>query len=391
MRSPNVDDLGQRRGILLNVLYFQQPRSFSRSFGGVTNVAYNLPRALAKRIRVTYFPSFIPRRSYAVSRLNVLRSLALKDFDIVHFNVTPGWTSGGYMLLRYAKSSGASTILNIHGIPQIEYMLAHPHARTGWFWLTIIKGLSSNLRYCRIVDRIVTYSEFMRTTIVTWYGVNRDKITVIPNGVDVRKFSECQSELLLEGDPAILYVGALTDFKSPDLLIQAAARIRSELPRMKLHFVGGGDKTALEWLAKKKEVEKNVVFHGYVAPEKTPQYYKAADVCVFPSRRDSAGITLLEAMASGTPVIASNRGGTPEIISSGENGILFAPEDAGALPRVILAVSQDSDLKKRISHNALKTVTEYSWENIAEKYVSLYKRLREARARKVQATDQVTD
>jgi glycosyltransferase involved in cell wall biosynthesis len=231
----------------------------------------------------------------------------------------------------------------------------------------------------------------MRKSIVTWYGVNRDKITVIPNGVDVRKFSECQSGLLLEGDPAILYIGGLTDFKSPDILISAGAGIRSELPRMKLHIVGMGDKTALECLAKKKEVEKNVVFHGYIVPEKTPQYYKAADVCVFPSRYDSAGITLLEAMASGTPVIASNRGGTPEIISSGENGILFAPEDADALAKAILALSRDSDLRKRISYNALKTVTKYSWENIAKKYVSLYKCLREARARTDQATDRVTD
>jgi glycosyltransferase involved in cell wall biosynthesis len=295
----------------------------------------------------------------------------MKNFDIVHFNVTPGWASGGYLLFKHAKISGASTILNIHGIIPVEHMF--DDLRNRWFKLTSYEGLSSTLRYCRLVDRIVTYSEFMRTNIMTWYRVNRDKIAVIPNGVDVRKFSECDSELLLEGDPAILCLGKLSKFKSPDLLIQAIARLRSELPKMKLHLVGDGDKTALEWLAKKEEVERHVTFHGYVAPEKTPEYYKAADVCVFPSRRDSAGITLLEAMASGTPVIASNRGGTPEIISSGENGILFEPEDADALPKGILALHQDSELRKTISYNALKTVAKYSWENIAEKYISLYK------------------
>jgi glycosyltransferase involved in cell wall biosynthesis len=139
--------------------------------------------------------------------------------------------------------------------------------------------------------------------------------------------------------------------------------------------VGGGDKTGLELLAKKKDVEKHVVFHGYVVPEKIPQYYKAADICVFPSRRDPAGITLLEAMASGTPVIASNRGGGPEIVSNGENGLLFEPQDADALPRAILALHQDSELRKAISHNALKTVAKYSWEEIAERYISLYNRL----------------
>jgi glycosyltransferase involved in cell wall biosynthesis len=242
-----------------------------------------------------------------------------------------------------------------------------------WFRLTTYEDLSTTLQYCRIADKIATYSEFMRTNIVTWYGVNRNKIAVIPNGVDVRKFSECDSELLLDGDPAILCLGKLTNFKSPDLPIQAIARLRSELPKIKLHIVGDGDKTTLELLAKKEKVEKQVVFHGYVGPEKTPQYYKAADVCVFPSRRDSAGITLLEAMSSGTPVIASDRGGTPEIISSGENGLLFQPEDADALPKAILALHQDSELRKTISRNALKTAAKYSWENIAEKYISLYK------------------
>ena len=299
----------------------------------------------------------------------------MSDFDIVHFNVPPFWSNGGYVFFEFAKISGASTILNIHGIIQIEHILYN--LKTKLFWLTSYKGLSSTLRYCKIADRIVTYSEFMRTNIATWYRVNRDKIEVIPNGVDVRKFSEGESGLLLEGDPAILYLGALANFKSVDILIPAIARLRSELPGLKLHIVGPGDKTDLKSLAKKEEVEKYVVFHGDVPPENTPQYYKAADICIFPSRRDSAGITLLEAMASGTPVIASNRGGTPEIISNGENGILFEPEDADALPKAILTLCQDSELRKTVSYNALKTVAKYSWERIAEKYITLYQHLRE--------------
>jgi glycosyltransferase involved in cell wall biosynthesis len=369
----------------LSILYFIEPVK-NRDFGGVAEVAYNLPKALAKKIGVTYFPAFVRGRSYAASllaRARVFRSLALKDFDIVHFNVIPGWINGRYMLFKFAKISGTSTILIIHGIIQREYILygwgtmTDPSVRR--FWLNSYKSLASTLRCCKIADKIVTYSEFMRTSIVTWYGVNHDKIAVIPNGVDVRKFSECNSELSLEGDPAILYLGDLA--KGSDSVIQATARLRSELPKMRLHLVGLATpwRAALERLAKKEDVEKHVVFHGFVSPEKTPQYYKAADICVFPSRRDieiPAGITLLEAMASGTPVIASNRGGTPEIISHGKNGILFEPEDADALPKAILALHQDSESRKTISHNALKTVAKYSWEKIAEKYVSLYKHLR---------------
>jgi glycosyltransferase involved in cell wall biosynthesis len=190
-----------RRSIELNVLYFIKPKSGFT--GGVTNVAYNLPKALARRVQVTYFPAFIPERSYVVNRLKVFRSLAMKDFDIVHFNVVPNWIHGGYMLIRYAKIGGASTLLSIHGIIQIEGMY-DDYLGT--------KRLSRTLRCCKVADRIVTYSEFMRTNIVTWYRVNRDKIAVIPNGVDVKKFSECDEELLLEGDPAVLYLGYLSSF-----------------------------------------------------------------------------------------------------------------------------------------------------------------------------------
>jgi glycosyltransferase involved in cell wall biosynthesis len=342
--------------------------------GGVSMVAYHLTRALANMATVTYFPSYVVSpRSYAVNLLKVYSYFARKDFEIIHFNCSPVWHNGSSMLLRSAKMAGAATILNIHGIIQVEYLMDQP--RTRKFRSAMDKALMNTIRSCKVVDQVVTYSEFMRNQIVTWYGVNSEKIAVIPNGVSLKKFSDCTGKLFFEGDPAILYLGYLSKFKSVDLLICAISKLRADLPNMKLHIVGPGNQIAFELLAKKKQVEKMVVFHGKTTPEATPLYYRSADFCVFPSRRDSFGLTLLEAMASGTPVIASNRGGTPEIITSGENGILFEPNDANALPEAMLSLSQDSDLKKKLSNNALKTAANYSWEKIAEKYISLYKYL----------------
>jgi glycosyltransferase involved in cell wall biosynthesis len=344
--------------------------------GGVSMVAYHLTKALANRARVTCFPSYIVSpRNYAANLLKVYSRFAIRDFEIIHFNLIPAWINGGSMLLRFAKITGAATLLNIHGIIQVEYLMDQPQTRK--FRSIMDKYLMKTLRSCKSVDQVVTYSEFMRNQIVTWYGVNREKIAVIPNGVNLKKFSDCTGKLLLEGDPAILYVGYLSKFKSVDLLICAISELRSELPNMKLHIVGSGNQTELELLAKKKQVEKVVVFHGKTNPEAVPLYYRSADFCVFPSRRDSAGLTLLEAMSSGAPVIASNRGGTPEIITQGKNGILFEPDDANALPEALLSLSQDSDLRKKLSSNALKTAANYSWEKIAKKYISLYQSLRE--------------
>ena len=253
-------------------------------------------------------------------------------------------------------------------------MLDHPHDPK--FRSIMEKSLNGTLMACKHVDQIVTYSEFMRNQIVKWYEISPQRIAVIPNGVNLKKFSNSKTRIYLEGDPAILYVGYLSKFKSVDLLICAVSKLRFLLPKMKLHIVGHGDKeNELRLLAKNKNVDDLVIFHGQAFPETVPIYYKSADFCVFPSIRDSFGLTLLEALASGLPVIASKRGGTPEVITNGENGLLFEPNDENALSDAILNLSQDSDLKRKLSHNALQSMEKYSWENIGERYISIYNRL----------------
>jgi glycosyltransferase involved in cell wall biosynthesis len=350
-------------------------------FGGVTNVAYNLPRALAKYARVTYYPTYyppvVPRRSYTVSLLNVYKRLLMKDYEIVHFCHNPGWTNGRYVLFKLADIKHISTIFNIHGIIQVEHVLFDKSSR-GLFGVSY-EGLSSTLKHCKFADKIVTYSEFMRNEIEIWYGVNREKIAVIPNGVNITMFSECNQERFLDGDPAILYIGNLGRFKNPEIIIHAISRIGSELPKLRLHLVGPGEHSArdLKNIAKKKGVERQVVFHGSIPWENVPFYYKSSDLCVFPSKRDNGTITLLEAMASGAPIIASNRGGTPEIISHNKNGVLFDPDNPAELSNAILTMQKNPEFKKTITYNAMETVKKYSWENIAKRYLALYRSLRD--------------
>ena len=358
--------------VKLNVLYHVESKSRA---GGVSNVAYHLTKALAKKANVTYFLRFRPKKDYLTNLLNVYRKFLMKEFDIMHFNIAPTWINGSSMLLKFAKGRGAHTVLNIHGIAQLEGSISRIRKVEPTPGSFSYIGLLNTLRSCKLVDRIVVNSEYMRTNVVTWYGINRDKIVVIPNGVDLRRFNECNDKLVLDGDPSILYLGHLRRRKGVDVLLQAIAKLRSELPNVKLHLVGDGYISDFQLLAKKKGIKKHVVFHGWAADSMVPRYYKSADFCVFPSRYEPFGIVILEAMASGIPVIASNTGGIRETISNGKNGILFKPCDADALSKAILALYQDLDLRKKISDTALKTVVKYSWENIAERYVSLYRYL----------------
>jgi glycosyltransferase involved in cell wall biosynthesis len=355
----------------MNVLYYKEPRLSSHSKGGgVFMVNYNLSKALlANQVMLTYYPAFHPK-SFAGGLLKVYSGLLKSQIDITHFITVPTWKDGSYPLFRFSKLSGAATLLNIHGIFQVEYLLDYPHTKKYKSFMN--KIVSSTLQSCTLADKLVTYSEFMKRQIIYWYGINPEKIAVIPNGVDLSRFSERTRKFNLSGNPAVLYFGLLSNFKGVDLLIEAASKLKAVLPNLKVHLVGHGNEALFRQLAKQKEIEKNIVFHGYCEPELAPSYYKSADVCVFPSRRDSFGITLLEAMASGIPIIASRRGGTPEIIRDHQNGVLFDPSEDESLSNAILELSQDHLLSEKISENALKTVENYSWQNIAEKYCSLY-------------------
>jgi glycosyltransferase involved in cell wall biosynthesis len=351
------------------MLYYGEPNIASG--GGVSSVAYYLPKALSKKVGVTYLSGISSNRDFPETYLNVFRKFVKREFDIIHFNADPSWKNGSAALLRFSKLRQAHTVLNIHGIPQLERKAEQWHESVPFTnWL-------STLSYCNLADRIVVNSEFMKNNVVTWYRLNRDKVAVIPNGVNLKMFTESNNRILLEGDPSLLYVGHFSRLKGVDILIRAVAKLSSDLPNMKLHLVGNGNISYFEALSKKEGIEKYVIFHNWAKQSKIPSFYKSADICVFPSRHEGFGIVILEAMASGVPMIASDIPSFREIISNGIDGRTFKSQDVEALSKEVIALYRDPHLMREITHNALEKVKEYSWEKIAEKYISLYKYLSE--------------
>ena len=351
----------------MNILYYGEP-NIARG-GGVGSVAYYLPKALKKKVGVTYLSGIASNRAFPETYLNVFKKFVKREFDIIHFNADPTWKNGSATLLRFAKLRQARTVLNIHGIPQLE------RKAEKWRESVPFTDWLSTLSYCNLADRIVVNSEFMRTNVVSWYRLNRDKVEVIPNGVNLKMFTENNDRVLLEGDPSILYVGHLSRLKGVDILIRAVAKLSIDMPNMKLHLVGNGNAPCFAALSKKERIEKYVIFHNWAEPSKIPSYYKSADICVFPSRHEGFGIVILEAMASGIPVIASDIPSFREIVSDGIDGRLFKSQDVDSLSKEVVALYRDPIIRKELTHNALNKVTKYGWEKIAEKYISLYKHL----------------
>lgn len=345
--------------------------------GGPANVVLHLFDKLKKYITIYNYPSFSALnetkhfRNYAKRLVYIWANLGI-SFDIIHFLMSPTFVNGSLLLSLPAKVGGVPIVLNIHGIVYTEAKYIYGYISPTELIKNTISSIST-----KTATRIVVNSQFMFKKVVEAYGVNPEKVVVIPNGINVDHFQECNNNILLEGDPCILYVGRLAFVKGIPTLIKALAIVRQDLPNVKVHFVGDSRYTSpnLRSLIIKEGVEKNIVFHKWVSQSNLPSYYKSADFCVFPSTLESFGIVILEAMASGAPIIASDIPAFRELLSEGITGLFFHRENPQDLSKAILRLACDSNLKIRLSKNASEVVQTYDWEIIARKYLELYNSL----------------
>ncbi len=299
-----------------------------------------------------------------VARLPVL---ATGDgIDIVHYNQPPVYRD--FSVPFAAKLRGIPQIYSYHGIAHYEYgVLSRKRP-----WLA---------RYARTMFRL--YRAFPAKVIVnnTWMvphaiaeGFSPDDIEVIPNGVNVKSFERVEP-LPLEGEPCLMFVGRLDEIKGVDIAIQAHKYLLRELPNAVLHIVGDGSMYRyLRELARELALGKSIIFHGFQRSSILPRFYAAADICIFPSRRDPFGLVLLEAMAAKRPVIVSPFGSVREILVNEQNGLICEPIPE-RLAETTLHLWEDKQLMKRISKNGLLTASGFDWSIIIERYIRLYESL----------------
>lgn len=349
----------------LNNLYYT---SQATSIGGVVTFTNNLINSIKNDVAVTSFPH--PHDDgFAKNVLKVYSNFAAGKYDLIHFLANPNYVNSSAILLRLAKIKSVPTLINVHGMLHVESMFMEKPFNL------IAHDLTRNRIFYGLAKKVIVNSNFMRANISKFYCVPAHKIVVIPNGVDVDKFKSYGCSVKLDGDPSILFLGLVSKLKGIDVLINAINLLRMDLPNLKLHVVGHRQEMceSSTYLIKKFGLEKNVIFHGPASPSLVPAYYKSADIFVHPSRYEGFGITVLEAMASGVPIIASDIDSFKEILTSGQNALFFEREDSEDLAKKLLFLSQDSALKRKLSQNALAKVQNYDWKIISEKYVSLYK------------------
>ncbi|MBI2625244.1 MAG: glycosyltransferase family 4 protein [Candidatus Nealsonbacteria bacterium] len=209
-------------------------------------------------------------------------------------------------------------------------------------------------------------------------------VEVIPNGIDLARFKNLdrqrsRNKLGLKDEFAVMTVARLEKIKGLEYLIGAAKIISKNPPNQhKPVFIiigDGSERKNLEGLAEKLGVEDRVKFLGPIANERIPEYLAGADCFVLPSLKEGFGIAILEAMAAGVPVVATNVGGIKDIIEGGKTGILVEPENSEALAKVISKTCSSGELIGQLVNNAMGELTHYSWNNVLEKVYKIYQKI----------------
>jgi len=204
-------------------------------------------------------------------------------------------------------------------------------------------------------------------------------IFVIPNGVDIDRFSYISREkarigLNIKGNEKILlFVGGLRPIKGVGYLIKAMSIVKQRYGNIRLLIIGDGeDRQTLEELAKKLNLARCISFLGQVANEAIPEYMIASDILVLPSLSEGFPVTILEAMATGLPIVTTRVRGLPEIVREGKNGFLVEPKNPEQITEKVLLLLENDDLMQKISGNNREKAKHYSWERVAQNLEEIY-------------------
>ncbi len=233
---------------------------------------------------------------------------------------------------------------------------------------------------------VIASSHHEKDSMVRLYDAPSERIEVVPCGVDLSLFKpldvgEARRKLGLNGEKVIVYVGRIEPIKGTELLLRSAAIVEREDPHPLKVLVVGGDPAResevqrLKGLAEELGIENITEFVGTVDQRLLPIYYNAADVCVVPSYYESFGLAALEALACGTPVVASRVGGLPTVVQHGRTGYLLPWRCPEPFADSLAMILSSKGLQRSMSLAARRHAEGMGWEMVAEETSRLYNSL----------------
>jgi phosphatidylinositol alpha-mannosyltransferase len=296
--------------------------------------------------------------------LKVRELLKRESFDVLHLH-EPFLGFIGASLMRYSGAVKVGTFHTWNKRTHYPYLVFRPLVR----------------RWNQMLDGRIAVSESARATVNRYVP---DTYDIIPNGINYGLFAEpaMPPEHLRDDKPTILFVGRLEARKGVQVLLQSYQALKRRIPALRLVIVGEGgmDRSLRRWV--REHGLEDVWFEGYQPREALPGYYQTADVFCAPSiENESFGITLLEAMAAGRPVVATEGNGSQTLGSDGETGLVVQPGDADALADALERLLEDRRLAERLGGAAQLRARDFDWSIVAKSITDYYAEV--ARAPKV--------
>ncbi len=319
----------------------------------------------------------------AASNRNLQSVKATAKVDITHpqLPLTPNFAvppNFGEALVCTVHSTWKGEAEAIRGEP---YMRLNANEKFlvsfNWFLRFFEEGMLHRAR------KIIAVSHFTKWELTNYYKIPPSKIKVIHNGVDINKFKPAQDKRKVKAelgfnpdDLAIVSVGRLYARKGLFTLIESMPAVVKCFPNVKFIISGKGQSDEMRKLiahAEKLGVKSNIVFTGYYPDKKLPKLYQAADVFAFSTFYEHHPFAVLEAMATGLPIVTTTVGGIPETIDSGKNGFLVQPFNARQFADRILYLLEHPAEATEMGAKARKTVEErFDWRIVVKDAMKVY-------------------
>jgi len=279
-----------------------------------------------------------------------------ESFDVIHAHDWMTFMAG----MRAKRSSGKPLVLHVHAT---EYDRCG-NADAGFVVGVERAGFAA-------ADRVVAVSAYTAEVLTGRYGVPGDKLRVVHNAIDAR--ARRPRWAVAAGDPLVLFAGRITWQKGPDYFVDAAARVAAEMPAVKFAVAGAGDRLRpMMQRVADAGLEDRFLFTGFLPKGELDRLYARADVYVLPSVSEPFGLTALEALQHGTPVIVSRSAGVSEVV---RHVLRVDFGDVEDLASKILSVLLFPPLRDALSRRGRAEVERLSWREAAWRCRTIYREL----------------
>ncbi len=321
----------------------------------------NYPYVDERIIRMGRAIKFPKNRSFSVLSFGITlpwqvrRLLDMEKFDVIHLHGAIAPTLP-YLALKY---SNAKNFVTFHSAYEESFGYV--------LWEPVLE------QYFRRIDGMIAVSTVARDCVMRYFPIGECKI--IPNGIDTERFRPDvpQIDRLKKYSPKILFVGRFEPRKGLKYLLMAFPQIVKEFSTAKLIVVGEGFLEHYYRRYIEEHIKDNVIFVGFVKPEDLPAYYASCDIYCSPATgAESFGIVLLEAMASGKPIVASDIPGYRTILNDGVEGLLFEPMNPEALAKKIIYLLKRPELMKKFGAAGREKSKKYDWRIVTKQVLDFY-------------------